>query len=1011
MKYLLLILTSLLVITACSTKKIESTPNFSVSNNADWSFEISDNTGAKASDFDDSNWRVLDIPHDWSIEGEYSPENPMGDRCGYLPAGIAWYRKSIDIPSEWKGKYVEIEFDGVFMNSTVYANGIELGTHPYGWTSFAYDISNLAAKESKITFAVRVDNDLQPAARWYTGSGIYAPSRFNIKERINIPRNGVFVKTTGGQATAEIKLINQTGKTQDIDLSYKIIDAKNAVVASLEQGLTLKDKDIVTPQLEVENPQLWNLDTPNLYYFVTTLSQNGKILHQEKTRFGFRDIAWKTETGFWINGKNVKLQGVCNHQDAGAFGAAVPEKINRFRIQQLKDMGCNAIRVTHNPQTPDFYRSCDELGMLVMDEIFDGWMRKAPHDYGARFFDEYWKSDMTEWLERNRNHPSIVIYSLGNETHGEVGKELVALGHQLDNTRPFTSGDSNMKYMDVYGVNGRSEKKGFFDKPQMDRPFVATENPHTWQVRGYYRSKTWYRDGYPNKRQQPLWIPDLTQEEVFQDSWTKAENFTSHKQIFNSSYDNATVRLTARKSIEQLRDITHFSGNFRWTGYDYIGEAGYVHGGWPYRAFMGGAIDLANFEKDLYYLYQSQWTDRPMVHILPHWTHPKIKEGTEIPVWVYTNGDEVELFLNGKSLGKKKPGKSANEMQVQWLVEYHPGELKAIAYKDGKRTSKEVIHTASAPTQIALSIDGTPLAKAGKDIVQVRVASQDKKGQFYPYGENRTYFQVLGAGHIKALDNGSPVDVESHFGVNSRIGFYGLTRAYIESEKNDAPIALIAASIVGEKKLLTSKEVHIDVQQMGLRGKTNKAEITIFYTTDDSTPTKNSTVYKESFEVKLGTNIKALVYINGKEALRMEERFANDVGFIFEDNTKIAIVKGEQAELATIKGGVKAKAQKGFKGKAYVELNKKDASIEWYLENDGPSIKTNYSFYYYNPNKEQISGILTINGKDHGVNLIPGNGWRWEQSLIYNAPYNSGANSVTFTVHGELPVYIDYLLK
>jgi len=1009
MRHLTLAIISLLVL-SCNIKD-EKTSNFSVPNNTDWSFELGDNISAKEINFDDKNWRVLDIPHDWSIEGEYSPQHSMGASCGYLPAGIAWYRKKIQVPAEWKEKYVEIEFDGIFMNSTVYANGKELGTHPYGWTSFAYDISELVANETSITFAVRVDNELQAAARWYTGSGIYAPSRFNIKERINIPRHGVFVTTHGGQVNAEVKLSNQTGQTQNIDLSFEIIDADNKVVASLEQGLTLEKEDTLTPKLEVENPLMWDLDSPNLYYFVTTLTHQGKLIHQEKTRFGFRDIAWKKETGFWLNGKNVKLQGVCNHQDAGALGAAVPEKINRFRIKQLKDMGCNAIRVAHNPQTPDFYRSCDELGMLVMDEIFDGWTRKATHDYGARFFDKYWKSDMTEWLERNRNHPSIVIYSLGNETHGEIAKELIALGHKLDSTRPFTSGGSNTEDMDIIGVNGRSEKSNFFEKADMNKAFVATENPHTWQTRGYYRSKTWYRDGYPNKGQKPFFIPDLTEVEVFQDSWTKAENFTSHKQIFNSSYDNATVRISSRKSIEQLRDIPYYAGNFRWTGYDYIGEAGYVHGGWPYRAFMGGAIDLANFEKDLYYLYQSQWTDKPMVHILPHWTHPMMKEGTKIPVWVYTNCDEAELFLNGQSLGKQKPGKTENEMQVQWLVGYTPGELKAIAYNKGKKVVEKIIKTASAPSQIALAIDGEALAPAGKDIVQVRVTSLDKYGNTYPYGENRSYFHVIGAGRIKALDNGSPIDVEPHFGVNSRIAFYGLTRAFIEANKGDAPIRLLVASIVGEKKLISSKQVHIDVQQIPLRGRSSESEVSIFYTTDGTRPSQSSPIYKQAFDIELGTNVKALVVVDGEEVLQLEERFAKDEGFIYTDDTEIIKSTGEQAELATIIGGTKEDKKKGFKGKGYVALNDKVGSIEWYLENDGPNVRTNYSIRYFNTSTKEAFGILTINGMDHKIRLNPNNRGRWQNSQIINAPYNSGANTVTFTSNSAEAIYVDFLLK
>lgn len=1010
-KLIPVILTLAFIVHSCVNTEDRQKPNFSVSNNENWHFELGDGEGKEAVTYNDNDWRVLDLPHDWSIEGEYDEANPMGDRCGYLPAGIAWYRKTIDVPQNWKNKYVEIEFDGVFMNSTVYANGVALGNHPYGWTSFAYDISHIVATSDKITFAVRVDNDLQPSARWYTGSGIYAPSRFNVKEKINIPRNGIFVSTKGNKVMVECELKNETAQEKEVDVTFEIINSTGQVLAKKTTSSLVEKFVKLSEELELENPKLWDIDSPNLYMLQTTLKSKGKCVHQERTRFGFRDIKWETETGFWLNGRNIKLQGVCNHQDAGALGAAVPEKINRYRILQLKAMGVNAIRTAHNPQTPDFYRTCDEVGMLVMDEIFDGWKQKAYHDYGANFFDTHWRSDLTEWIRRDRNHPSVVIYSVGNETRGPVAPEIVALCHSLDSTRLVTSGDSNKEDMDVYGLNGHSERKGYFESHTFNKPFVATENPHTWQVRGYYRTQTWYRDGYENKIQRPFKIPDLTDEEVFRDSWTNAENFTSQKQIFNSSYDNATVRLTARKSIEQLRDIPHYAGNFRWTGHDYIGEAGYVHGGWPFRAFMGGAIDLANFEKDLYCLYQSQWTEEPMVHILPHWTHPTLKVGTKIPVWVYSNAEETELFLNGKSLGKQKPGLLEQEMMCDWLVPYEVGELKARAYNKGKVVAEKVIRTASAPSQIALSIDGEPLVQSGKDIVQVRISSLDGEGNFYPYGENRTYFHLMGNGKIKALDNGSPVDVERHWGVNSRIAFYGLTRAYIESGKNDKPLTLLAASIVGEKKLLTSSKVHIDVKTIALRRQLQQGNIEVFYTLDGSKPNKQSKKYDTAFEVTLGTTVKALVVLDGEKILYMNERFAEDEGFVFEDTTKVKPEKGEQAELATIKGGKKASKKRGYNGKGYVELSTEGSSVEWYLENDGSEANTAYGVVYHNPNKMPIKATLSINKVDYNLELRPSRGNRWDMSTLVKEKYTQGANRVTFTLNSEATVYLDYLKK
>ncbi|MDO6737021.1 glycoside hydrolase family 2 TIM barrel-domain containing protein [Wenyingzhuangia sp. 2_MG-2023] len=907
-----------------------------------WKFIQKDATGAEVVNYNDTSWRTLNLPHDWSIEGEYDETNPMGDQCGYLPAGFGWYRKTITVPKEWKEKQVEIAFEGVFMNSTVWANGIKLGNRPYGWISFAYDISEIAQKSDKITFAVRVDNDKQPSARWYTGSGIYSHTWIDVKNKVNIARDGVFVRTQGNKVLVTTDL-NNTGDSKKVraTLRTSVVNAQGVKVVTTSEKLKAVNgvQNTIDNQLEIENPKLWNPGAPYLYTLVSEVLVKGKVVDVVKTKFGVRDVKWVAESGIWINGKNVKLQGVCNHQDAGPLGAAVPDKIIRYRIQQLKDMGVNAIRTSHNPQTPIFYDICDELGMLVMDEIFDGWMEKAPEDYGGRFFDEWWKQDLTDWIKRDRNHPSIIIYSVGNETKGEIGADLVKACHELDTTRPVTSGHSGSEYMDVLGVNGHSEKKGFFDhieEEQNGKVFIGTENTHTWQVRGYYRTKTWFRDGYPSKKQKPYALPDLTEKEVFTHDWIDELNRTNHKQIFNSSYDNAMVRVSSRLNIAQIRDIPAYAGSFRWTGHDYIGEAGYVHGGWPFKAFMGGAIDLSNFEKDLFYLYQSQWTTKPMVHILPHWTHPKVALDTEIPVWVYSNCDEVELFFNGKSLGKQKPGKEWLKMQCQWMVKWQRGTLKAVGYKNGKLITEKVIRTADVPSQIKLSVDGESLNQQENDIVQVRVTTTDAKGEFYPYGENRTYFNVIGAGKIKALGNGSPVDVEQHVGPDNRIAFYGLTRAFIESTNANGDIALLASCILGEKKQITSNKVSIDTDVLVLRGEKPKTDIQIYYTTDGTTPTRKSNLYTNSFEVSLETTVKALIVLNGKEVQFLEETFSKKLGFTWNKNTGERVIAGEQAEDAKITKGKVIEKKTLVRGKGYVKLdNVVGASLEWYQENDG----------------------------------------------------------------------------
>ncbi|TWU18749.1 Beta-galactosidase [Allorhodopirellula heiligendammensis] len=985
---------------------------------ARWKFQLGDVPGAEASTFNDADWRALDIPHDWSIEGEYRKGNPMGGTGGYLPAGIGWYRKTIQVPNDWKGKHVEIAFDGVYMNSTVWANGQELGTRPYGWSSFAYDISRAVDTADSITIAVRVDNDKQPSARWYTGSGIYAHTWIDVKDKVHLARDGVFVRTQANTVNLDAEVRNTTDETRAMDVNVAIVDPSGKTVTSQRNSVIVAPHSNQFSRFELMAPNhlRWDLDSPHLYDAVVTLEADGQTVDMSSTRFGFRDIEWRPATGMWLNGKNVKLQGVCNHQDAGALGAAVPDKILRFRIEQLKAMGCNAIRTAHHPQTPVFYDICDEVGMLVMDEIFDGWKKKAQHDYGRYFFDQWWQRDLSDWMQRDRNHPSVVIWSLGNETGGPIAADLVALCHQLDPTRPVTSGHSGSQWMDVFGVNGSSEKVGWFENLNSDRVFIGTENTHTWQVRGYYRTNTWYRDGGPDVNEAVHEIPDLTKTEVFTHDWIDDADRGHRKQVFNSSYDNATVRTTARHNIEQLRDIPQFAGSFRWTGHDYIGEASYVHGGWPFRAFMGGAIDLANFEKDLFYLYQSQWTETPMVHILPHWTHPTIQEGTPIPVWVYSNCAEVELLVDGKSLGKQRPGTRWNEMQCEWMIPWTPGELRAIGYRGGKKVAQTMIRTADAPSKFTLSVDGEPLTSVGKDIVQVRVTTTDADGETYPYGENRTFFKVIGPGRIRALDNGSPVDVEPHHKADSRIAFYGLTRAYVEATGQPGDIALVASGILGEKKQITSSEVSIETQVLALRGNIPSLDVEVFYTTNGETPTPDSTPYTDAFSVPLGTTVKALVMVDGKPLQALHERFAVDEGFVWNEpsgTTSTSRPGSEQAEDATL-NGAKIKSQgQGFHGKGFIDFGQsRGGYAEWYQENDGDVRQAKLVIRYSGKHPKQPGRLIQLSVNDQVVKerlLLPnaanwGRDWRTVDVPIR---LQRGANTIRLTTVENGGMYID----
>lgn len=676
-----------------------------------WKFFLGENREAINPQYDDSHWRTLNLPHDWAFENGYSIDGAQTARGGYASGGIGWYRRyfEVDIDS-MKDKSMFIDFDGVYMNSEVWVNGKYLGKFPYGYMSFSYDMTS-CLKDGRNVIAVRVDNSKEPSARWYHGCGIYGNVYLRTEYSAYFVPSSIFIRTPMADGLVmidgDIKLDKYAG---DYKLNVYITDANGKTVADVENFTDLKEgNNNFKLQTKVNNPLLWDTENPNLYTLNIKLeNKDGKLMDEESIRFGFRTLEWKAETGFYLNGKQTKLRGVCEHLEGGPVGAMSTEQLLRWKLTLIKNMGCNSIRTAHNPQIPEFYDICDEMGILVFDEMFDGWKQKALHDYGAHSFAEHWEKDLRSFIRRDRNHPSVFLYSVGNETKGEVAKDLVRVCHEEDPTRLVTSGDANASDMDIHGVNGNSERVKFLETYKPDgRAFLGTENPHTWQVRGYYRTKTWYRDEYPNKNQDPMYIPNLTEKEIFGYDWTSPDKRRNPKQIFNSSYDNATVRVTARKIIEMLRDKDWFSGSYRWTGFDYLGEAGFVHGGWPFRAFMGGALDLAGFEKDLYYLYQSEWADIDMVHILPHWTHPKMELGTEIPVWVYTSGDEVELFLNGKSLGKKAKGSKWNEMQCEWMVPWTPGTIEAVAYRNGKEIARTQQRTSSEPVKLDISVEMT----------------------------------------------------------------------------------------------------------------------------------------------------------------------------------------------------------------------------------------------------------------------------------------------------------------
>ncbi|WP_203257121.1 sugar-binding domain-containing protein [Hyunsoonleella ulvae] len=981
--------------------------------NNDWKFILEDNTSFSKENYDDSSWKTLNVPHDWSFEKGVRKGGDQGQGGGYHDGGIGWYRKYFEIKKGSLSKITYINFDGVYMNSEVWVNGNYLGKRPYGYISFRYDISKYL-KEGKNIVSVRVDNSLEPSARWYHPCGIYAQVQLIEVNQTHFKPNSIFIKTPSiSKEKASVAI--------DAEINGALKGLKYEVKLFSPQGKELVNKceklNITKPtyQLEVENPKLWSPETPNVYKAVTKILDGKKVIDEVETTFGFKTVEWKTDTGFWLNGENIKLKGVCEHWEGGPVGGAWTKPMLRWKLQSLKDMGINAIRPSHNPTPPMFYDICDEIGLLVMDEIFDGWHKKAPEDYGKQAFDEWWQRDVKEWITRDRNHPSIFVWSLGNETHNDVAPELVKFGKSLDPTRLFTSGAGNPEDMDIQGVNGGSETKTFIENKHFDKPFISTEAPHTWQTRGYYRTQTWWRD---NELPGTYELPNLTEKEIFFYEGLNPKDWRNRKQRFNSSYDNATVRVSARKYWEVMRDTPWHSGHFRWTGFDYYGEAGLVHGGLPFNLFMGGALDVAGFKKDLFYFYKSQWTSAPMVHMLPHWTHPRMQKGTVIPVWVYSNADEVELFLNGESLGKDKPGTIWNEMQCEWMVPYEAGTIEAVAYIKGKEVKRTHFSTSEHPSKLLTSVEKL-LAEDGFPANFI-ITSQatDNSNNLYPYGENRVYYNIKGDLTKVSMENGDPIDPTSRTKSDFRKMFFGKTRLFLKEQPNAQQASIITGAILGDKSLYISNLINIEAQQIGLIGENSKfPELEILFTTDGSNPDSNGKKYSKPFNIDDGTTVKAIVKQNGTVVLTMEETFGKNEGLFWgnEHSADMWIGRGVNisAEDGSLEGTAKASSKaRRYKGSGFVEFQNGEGAITWYQENDGEQGDYSIRFRYMHNNEGKLHPMkLYVNDEYiRTLEFKPTGGWEKEWKFVPTIiTLKAGANNIRLETSGKSGPYIDEL--
>lgn len=746
---------------------------------ADWRFHLGDVAGAEKPEFDDSKWRTVDVPHDWSIEGPFDRKSPAGFGGGYLNGGTGWYRKTFTAPTRDAQQRVLLQFDGVYMDSDVWINGHHLGNHPYGYTGFEYDLTphlKLGNKEQNV-LAVRV-NVQQPCSRWYSGAGIFRGFLSRVVPPVHIVTNGVYVTTpevsdqqatvrirtrvrNDGKAAAKVELLTQIndGMLQDDSVTHEI-----AAGAEFEFDQTLK----------IANPKRWSLEKPRLYSVFSGLSANGEPVHMAKTPFGIRTIRFTADKGFFLNDKHVPIRGVCNHHDLGCLGAAAyPAAIQR-QLAILKGMGCNAIRTSHNPPDPKLLDLCDQMGLLVMDEAFDEWKRnKTKNGYG-RFFDEWSEKDLVSMIHRDRNHPSIILWSLGNEIPEQrekngraMAKRLADICRREDPTRPVTTGCSDptggmnsgfAKEMDVFGINYNIGDYQKFRGTVM----VASETASALSTRGEY-NLVLDKDGKPSVK-------------------------LRHKnQCTSYDLDRPDWGCTAETSLLALKNAPWVAGEFVWTGFDYLGEPTPYQ--WPSRSSYFGILDTCGFPKDRYYLYQSQWTKRPVCHLLPHWNWEGF-EGKEIPVWCFTNADSVELFLNGKSQSVRT-AKDLKKLHFEWSVPYEPGVLKAVARREGKEIAVDEVHTAGKPARIVLSPEQNVIWSDRRDLAFVRVRVEDAQGRRCPNADNLVTFTLDGPGRIVGVDNGDPTSHESLQGPGHRV-FHGLGLVVIRSTAYRGKIQLKA---------------------------------------------------------------------------------------------------------------------------------------------------------------------------------------------------------------------------
>jgi beta-galactosidase len=742
-----------------------------VSFDTGWKFHLGDVTGAQGTSFDDAAWTSLDVPHDFSISQPFNQKSTATFEGGYLDGGIGWYRKAFTLPAASSTQKVIVQFDGVYMDSVVYLNGTQVCSRPYGYSSFECDLSANAKFGASNVLAVKVNNQT-PSSRWYSGSGIYRHTWLKTVNPVRVAYTGTRVSTptvSTSSATVNIAVSVQNGATTDQsvtvtssvrDASGKEVGTTTSAAATIVAG---KVGD-VSQSVTVANPKLWSPASPTMYSVVTTLSVGGAVVDTYTTPFGIRTFAFDAATGFSLNGAKLKINGVCNHHDLGALGAAVNYRAMEKRMQMLKEMGANAIRTSHNPPAPELLELADRLGLLVMDEAFDCWYAgKHTYDYG-RFFRQWADTDIGDLVSRDRNHPSVIIWSIGNEVaqagDKTVVQQLMKAIRAKDDTRVITqayaawvSANDITGLEDIVGINYAPDRYDSVHSAHPTWKMIASESSSALRSRGIYNS--------------------------------------ANTQC--SSYDDQAAGWghTAETSWKNVNTRAWIAGEFVWTGFDYIGEPTPYE--WPAKSSYFGIIDTANFPKDVFYFYQSKWnaSGPSMVHIVPsNWTN--WTNGQAVKVLVYTNADSVELFLNDKSLGSKTMD-VATTGKLQWSVPFASGTLEARASKGGKIVATDKLRTAGPAAALVAKADRTSIAADGRDLSFVEVDVVDAQGVIVPQASNGIDFTISGPGKIVGVDNGNPTSHESYKGT-SRSAFSGKALAIVQSTAASGTITLKATS-------------------------------------------------------------------------------------------------------------------------------------------------------------------------------------------------------------------------